>query len=455
MRKLFVFLLSAFLAACGSSSGSNTDPVGDPGACGNDGQKQFVLDNLYHWYLWNDMLPANLSIADYATPEELIVGVTTTYGPQDGVGNPIDRWSRVGSAEADTVYYGEGRYEGFGFRWRFEGADFRIVSVYVDSPAGAGGLERGQTIATLNGRIPSDIDADEGISAFFGANDTVTFEVSDPGVPPIQITSDIVTIDPIPQVRIIDIGPGLPPVGYIQFETFISTAHDGVPFDATGNRDFDAVFAQFIAAGVNDVILDLRYNRGGLVNTADLLGDYLGGFANDNLVFSNTEFNADRAAANNSSTFFSRLGNSIDLTRVIVIASTDNTASASELVTNSMEPYADVWIVGENTYGKPAGQIALDFCDKRMRPTSFKVTNADRYGEYYDGLPVDCAATDDLDILIGDDLDENMIAATTISATGGCPIIAVPGGQLAPVIRPEVRYPELTGPPEQEFAGSF
>ena len=452
MRKLFVLLLSASLAACGSSSGGSADSVGDPTACSNDGQKQFVLDNLYAWYLWNDMLPANLSIADYATPEELIYEVTRTYGPQDAGGNPIDRWSRVGSAQADTVYYGEGRYEGFGFRWRFEGADLRIVSVYVDSPAGVGGLDRGQTVVTLNGRTVADIDANEGVSAFFGANDDVTFVVRDVGgavLPPIQLTRDIVTIDPIPLVRIIDIGPGVPPVGYMQFETFITTAHDGV-----GGQDFDDVFALFIANGVRDVILDLRYNGGGLVDTAELLGDYLGGFANDGLVFSNTEYNADRAA-NNSSEFFSRLGNSIDLTRVIVIASQGRTASASELVTNSMDPYADVWIVGENTYGKPVGQRAFDFCGKRMRPTSFKVTNADGYGDYFDGLPVNCPAADILDIPIGADNDPNIVAAVSISETGGCPVASLPGAQQAPIVRPEIRYPELSGAPEQEFAGSF
>jgi len=452
MRKLSVFLISAILVACGG--GGDSFPGSDgPTACSNDAQKQYVLDNLYAWYLWNNMLPASINIADYPSPEQLVYDVTRNYGPQDANDDPIDRWSSVGSLQADQQYYGEGRYEGYGFRWRFEANDLRVVSVYTDSPAGTGGLERGQTMLSLNGRTVADIDANEGISAFFGANDTVTFELQrlDTTIfTTTPINKNIVTIDPIPQVRVIDIGPGMPPVGYMQFETFISTAHDGV-----GGQDFDDVFALFNANGVEDVVLDLRYNRGGLVNTAELLGDYLGGFANDNLVFSNTEFNADRAAANNSSSFFSRLGNSINLTRVIVIASRDNTASASELVTNSMIPYADVWIVGENTYGKPVGQIGLEFCDKILRPTSFKATNANGDGEYFAGLPVDCAATDDVGIPIGDDLDENIIAATSISATGACPVISVPGGQLAPTIRPEIRYPELSGPPEQEFAGSF
>jgi C-terminal processing protease CtpA/Prc len=325
----------------------------------------------------------------------------------------------------------------------------RIVSVYADSPAGLGGLERGHTVVTLNGRTIADIDGTEGISAFFDNNDTVTFVVEDVAggvLPPIQITKDIVTIDPIPQVRIIDIGPGLPPVGYMQFETFVSTAE---PL-------FDQVFGDFIAAGVRDVVIDLRYNGGGLVRTAELLGDYLGGLANDGQVFTNTEFNADRAAANNSTSYFARVANSIDLRRLIVIASR-STASASELVTNALDPYAEsVWIVGDNTYGKPVGQVGIEFCEKILRPTSFKTTNAAGYGDYFDGLPVDCPADDLLEIPVGADNDPNVVAALSISESGDCAVVAVPDGQqAAPVVRPEIRYPELTGPPEREFAGSF
>ena len=457
MRKLAVMMSAAVLVtACGG--GLFDEDTGQPASCSVDGQKQFVLDNLYYWYLWNDLLPENINIANYGSPEELIFDVTTMYGPQDANDNPIDRWSRVGSLQADQQYYGEGKYEGLGFRWRYEGPDMRIVSVYAGSPTETAGVERGHTVLALNGTAPADIGGVNEVSAFLAANAPITFElrrVDGSTFTTAPVARDIVTIDPIPQVRVIDIGPGAPPVGYIQFETFISTAHDGVPHDGADNRDFDSVFARFTDAGVKDVILDLRYNRGGLVDTAEILGDYLGGFANDNRVFSNTEFNSQRAAANNTSTFFSRLGNSIDLTRVIVISSSGNTASASELVTNAMIPYADVWIVGENTYGKPVGQIGLEFCEKIMRPTSFRTTNANGDGDYFAGLPVDCPAVDSLDIPIGDDLDPNVIAATSISATGACPVVEMLGGQQAPVIRPEIRYPELAGPPQQEFAGSF
>ena len=323
----------------------------------------------------------------------------------------------------------------------------RIIDVFSGSPADSAGIARGQTVLSLNNRSYADIVANEGLNAFFAANATVDFEMRelDNSIFVAQATKAIVTIDPIPQWRTIDIGPGVPPAGYMEFRTFISTA----------NPVFDQVFADFIAADVKDVIIDLRYNRGGLVTTAELLGDYLGGFANDGLVFSNTEFNADRASDNNVTTFFSRLGNSIDLTRIIVIASRE-TASASELVANALDPYADVWIVGDNTYGKPVGQVGFTFCEKMVRPTAFRTTNANGVGDYFDGLPVDCPAVDLLEIPVGADNDPNIVAAVSISEIGACPPVALPdGSQAAPAIRPDIRYPDLTGPPEREFAGAF
>ena len=449
MRKLFVLLVSTTLVACGGGADTGPNVPSGPTACSNDNQKQFVLDALYFWYLWNDLLPANINIDDYASPEELVFEVTTTFGPQNPGGGPLDLFSSVGSAQADQQFFGEGKFEGFGFSWRFEGSDMRLTSVFAGSPADGGGLERGHTILSLNGRTVTDITNNEGLSAFFDANDTVTFELQrvDMSVfttPP--VTKAIVTIDPIPNanIRIIDMGAGVPPLGYFELSHFLSTA----------NPEFDTVFADFVAAGVKDVVIDMRYNIGGLVSTAELLGDYLGGFANDGLVFSNTEFNADRAADNNSSSFFARLGNSIDLTRVIVIASR-RTASAPELVTNSMFPYADVWIVGDDTFGKPVGQIGIQFCEKILRPTSFQVTNANGEGDYFDGLPVDCPAADNLEIPVGADNDPNIVAAKSISSTGACPVMSVPGGQQAPEIVDEIRYPELRGSPARVYGNVF
>ena len=140
MRKLAGLFLIALLAGCGGGSGGGltapVDPVEETGECSTDGQKQFVLDNLYAWYLWNDLLPADLSIADYASPEELVIRVTEDFGPQKADGGPLDRFSSVGSLVADQQFFGEGKYEGFGFSYRFESSTVpRLSRVFSDSPA--------------------------------------------------------------------------------------------------------------------------------------------------------------------------------------------------------------------------------------------------------------------------------------------------------------------------------
>ncbi|MCJ7589793.1 MAG: S41 family peptidase, partial [Woeseiaceae bacterium] len=262
MRKLICLIAFAGLTACGGSDGGNAGPQTGTAACSNDGQKQFVLDQLYAWYLWNDLLPAGIKIADYASPEELVSLVTLQLGPKDASGNPLDLFSSVGSLQADTQFFGEGKFEGFGFSWRFVDqaqTDFRITRTFADSPADLGGLARGQQVLSLNSRTMADIQANEGVSAFFAANSAVSFEVQPVVGPSIllsPITKAIVTIDPVPQSGIIDAGGGRN-VGYLELSTFISTA----------DAELGQVFSAFQAAGVNDVILDLRYNGGGLVST--------------------------------------------------------------------------------------------------------------------------------------------------------------------------------------------
>ena len=119
------------------------------------------------WYLWNDRLPANVDPTGFATPEDLLQFLTT-FSPDDGNGNPVDRFSFINSAQADSQFFGEGRYEGYGFSYRAvdaAGEDLRLSRVFFDSPANRAGLARGQRILTLNGRTIAEINAAEGVGA--------------------------------------------------------------------------------------------------------------------------------------------------------------------------------------------------------------------------------------------------------------------------------------------------
>jgi C-terminal processing protease CtpA/Prc len=442
MRKSCLMSFLLLLAGCGSSSGGDRVPQVAENACSNQSQKQFVVDSAREWYLWNDRLPASVDLAAFATPNDVMAHLMT-FSPAGSNGGPVDRFSGVGSAAADQQFFGEGQYEGFGFSPRLEPPDdLRLERVFADSPAGAAGLERGQRILRLDGRTIAEIEAAEGVFAVFD-RPTVEFTIEDTDgtefVAP--ITQGIVTIDPVPQWRLIP-RAGTVPVGYFEFAQFISTA------DAV----FDTVFAQFAANDVTDVIIDLRYNGGGVVTTANLLGDYLGGRVAENLLFSETRFNADRAA-NNVLEFFGRLGNSISLSRLVIIASA-GTASASELIANGLAPHVEVVIVGDTTFGKPIGQAGFEFCGNILRITAFQIFNADGYGDYFDGLPVDCPAPDDLDVAVGADADPNVVAAMTYLDTGACPA-AAGDGMAKPNRAAFVRRPEPDGRPARDLGGAF
>jgi carboxyl-terminal processing protease len=447
MRHCLLVLASIFLAACSSSGDGGGGNGNAASSCSNDDQKRFVRDAMQDWYLWNELLPNSISVSDYDSPEALLADLMT-YSPDDGSGSPVDRFSFIASAAADAAFFGEGQFEGFGFSSKFLASDdLRLTRVFSDSPADLGGLQRGQRILEIDGRTIAEIQAAEGIGAVFDMT-PLTFLMLEPGGAQLTttISQALVTIQPIPQYRIIaaDDGSGRM-VGYLELATFISTA------DAV----FNTVFADFVANGVNDVIVDLRYNGGGLVSTANLLGDYLGGDVAENLLFSETLFNADRAADNNSLNFFARLASSMSLSQLVIVASS-STASASELVTNSMAPHVAVTIVGDDTFGKPVGQIGLEFCDKILRPTAFQTVNADGFGDYFDGIPVNCPATDDLTVAVGADTDPNMIAAMNYLATGQCAVTALPPGAFALQAVQAVPTPEQRGGPAwRQFAGAF
>lgn len=421
MKRMLCVTVASALVACGGggggdgSTGLNPPPPVAQDGCSMTEQKQFVLDAMRDWYFWNDLLPATVNIQDYATPEALLAFLTSFQ--------PLDTFSFIGSAAADQQFFGEGKFEGYGFSSIFVAQnDLRLTRVFEDSPAFRGGLRRGQQIVLVNGRTIANIQANEGLGAVFAqAPVSFTMRELDGTEFTALLSPAVVTIDPVPQYRIIDAGNGRN-VGYLELATFISTA----------NAELDTAFAEFQAAGVNDVILDLRYNGGGLVSTADLLGDLLGG-DQDGLVFSETRFNALRAPTENRTEFFQQRTASISLSKLAVIASR-GTASASELVTNSLDPFSvgGVGIIGDSTFGKPVGQVGFEFCDNILRPTAFETVNSVGFGDYFGGLPVDCVANDDLNLPVGDDADPRVIAALAYLESGSCSVTAAPGGLSKP-----------------------
>ncbi|MDJ0904753.1 MAG: S41 family peptidase [Woeseiaceae bacterium] len=434
MRILISLALAFTLSACEWSSSDGNEGY----TCSNRDQKRFVRDAADYWYLWNDLLPKKTKVSKFDTPVDLLDDLTSVQ--------PLDTFSYLTSAVADAAFFGAGQYEGFGFSRKFLASDdVRLTRVFTGSPAEAAGFARGQRIVALDGRSIADIEAAEGIDAVLdGATVEFTLREID-GVTEftVEVTQDIVTIDPLPQTQLIPTQAG-PPVGYLELAAFINTA----------NAPLETAFADFQANGVTDLIVDLRYNSGGLVATADLFANLLGGAVAENLTFTRTLYNPDRSEDFDTETFFELLANSINLSRLVVIT-TASTASASEIIINGMEPHVEVTVVGDQTFGKPVGQIGLVFCGAALRLTAFETVNANNVGGYFGGLPADCPVADDLDVPVGDAGDPNVVAALGYLETGACP--AAPAMRLQPGAEPEppLRPADLRGPAWREFAGAY
>ena len=436
-----VSVIAAFLllglVACSIDESNDAPPQTGTSACSIDAQKQFVLDKMRDVYFWNDDLPVAVDLATFATPEAVLEHLISFQ--------PLDHFSYIDLAAADAQFFGAGQYEGYGFSSRFEAADdLRFIRVFSSSPAGTAGFARGQRIMMLNGRTIADIEANEGTGSLFTLP-TLEFTIRRPDGTEFTSTvnAGIVTIDPLPQHRVIDRPDGTS-VGYVELVTFISTADDAL----------SGVFETFRQAGVTDVILDLRYNGGGLVSTTELLGDFLGGGVPGNTVFSRTLFNDNNSAANRTA-LFARLAESLSLSRLVVIT-TERTASASELITNSMKPHVEVTIVGSTTLGKPVGQLGIEFCEKILRPTAFETVNSNEEGRYFDGLAADCPAIDDLLIPVGDNTDQNLTTALTFLETGACPAQMIgPTTLQKPRKTGDLRNSGRVGAPWREFAGAW
>jgi hypothetical protein len=103
-----------------------------------------------------------------------------------------------------------------------------------------------------------------------------------------------------------------------------------------------------------------------------------------------------------------------------VVIATRGTASSSELVIQGLKPFIPVTVVGDRTYGKPVGQYGFNFCDKVLYPVSFKNRNAAGESDYFDGIPADCAASDDLGRQLGDPREGSLAEALYVIERGRC-----------------------------------
>jgi C-terminal processing protease CtpA/Prc len=472
----------ALLHGCGGGGGGGTGggggspPIAGPtppppppssGGCSLRDRQDWAAAQLREWYLFPETLPASLNPTAYSTVDDYIDAMTATARAQRR-----DRYfTYLTSIKEENAFYSSGASAGFGVRLSTDLAARRlfIAEAFEGAPALNAGIDRGTEILAIGTsadtlRNVTDIIAAGGSQAITDAlgpqtvGTTRVLRISDAaGVRVVTVTKADYSITPVSArygAKVIDDNGRK--VGYVNLRTFIDSADPAL-------RN---AFASFRSQNVTEVIVDFRYNGGGLVSIAELMGDLLGGNRSTSEVFSFTTFRPEKAS-NNESRNFRPQPQSVAPTKIAFIG-TGGSASASELVMNAFIPYlrANAALVGTNTYGKPVGQIAVDrsACDDRFRIIAFKTENAARQGEYYDGLATKmettCQAADDIQKPLGDPQEASTKAALDFLAGRACTRIS--SGQTAQANRSvgtaatrELVTPERPSTVQREVPGSF
>jgi C-terminal processing protease CtpA/Prc len=131
------------------------------------------------------------------------------------------------------------------------------------------------------------------------------------------------------------------------------------------------------------------------------------------------QHNDKNTALNEDLRFKTAPPQTLNLARLFVIT-TRGSASASELLINSLRPHLPVVVIGDDTYGKPVGQYGFTFCDKVLAPVAFKLVNSEGQGDFFDGIPPDCRAADDIDHELGSAEEASLSEALNFVRTGSC-----------------------------------
>jgi C-terminal processing protease CtpA/Prc len=234
----------------------------------------------------------------------------------------------------------------------------------------------------------------------------------------VALTSAVVTTTPVKNVKTIDTPTGK--VGYLSFED-----HNGV-----SELQLVNAFSTLKNQGVTDLVLDMRYNGGGLLYVASELAYMIAGPATAGKTFERAVYN-DKTAPDAPIPFrstaygFSAPRNLalpyLGLKRVTVLTTSD-TCSASEAVINGLRGVdVQVDLIGGTTCGKPYGFTPMDNCGTTYFTIQFQGANAKGFGDFADGFAPTCAVPDDMAHALGDPAEGMLAAALSYRATNACP----------------------------------
>ncbi len=474
-RTALTATLAIALAACGgggpndppnTAGGPTPTPTPTPttATCAIQNQLAFADEVLEEWYLFPDLL-VDVDPAGFTDVQSFL-----NARVEDARDKGKDKdFTFATSIEEENELIRTGSTAGFGIRLAYDDNARRVAlfEAFENGPGFPAGLDRGSELLAIgtdsaNLETVSDLFAAGGREAVIdalgpsnvGVTRVIRFRQPDGTVIERAISKTEFDLDPISdRYGVGIIADGGRNIGYLNLRTFI--------VDDAADQLRDA-FAIYNANGVDELVIDLRYNLGGLVRIAHLLGDLLGeGQVGE--VFSRTELRQSKSSENETE-FFESETNALRPDKIAFIT-TGASASASELIINSLLPYLDddsIAIIGGNTLGKPVGQFAFDFeeCDLRIRAVTFQTVNADGDGDYFEGLaevvPNTCRAVDDIFTPLGNPNEDSIATALDFLAGRSCtPIVSSTGQRAQSVGGRQILQPERPNTIQHENPGVF
>ena len=367
MKSIFKFALLTFVFSLTFSCFEDNDDT----VSGNTDIKNFVWKAMNFAYLYKDDSPnlANDRFAsegdyqnfldDYESPEGLFESLIFDR-------ETVDRFSWITNdyIALEQQFSGVTKTNGAEFNFYYAPGSssdvFGIVRlVQPNSNASITTLTRGQVFNKIDGVGLTDANLRALLSSETYTLNLATYNTNGTNVPDddsltdgtetITLSKAVYSENPIFKTEVLTINNEN--VGYLMYNGFVAD------YDAQLN----AAFAEFQAQNIQQLVLDLRYNPGGSVNSATALGSMITGLSNG--VFAKLQYNSDLQSNNTNYDFTNTLSegegiNSVNLNKVYVIA-TGSSASASEMIINSLRSHIDVVQIGTKTVGKSQASITL------------------------------------------------------------------------------------------------
>ena len=350
------------------------DPVNERDRIDQETRTQRKYVNTFAWnvmnsyYLWRDEIQTQLD--QWETWEDPIQKVADIRY-KDASGKDIDRWTMVtddySSFQGDVS--GHTRTLGMDFvLYYYDQSQKQVCAVvtytYAGSPAETAGLKRGDLILTVNGREMMKDNYQQIVQDGFFGGGTVKLGLRSGKT--VTLTAVDMYEDPVQTVTVLQNQAGRK-VGSLHYTSFTLDSCD----------ELTEVFRHFVEEGIDDLVLDLRYNGGGYVITGQVLGSMLAPLSAveagsvftrqivnptlaDELDQEPNRFQSSFIFKNGDQTrILSTAGANPDLPRLYVLV-TGSSASASESLVCGLRPYMDVILVGGRTSGKFCAGFMMD-----------------------------------------------------------------------------------------------